>query len=224
MIKVMIVDDHPVVRIGIAALIAADPEFSVVAAEGTVAGASVKYRELQPDVTLVDLALGEESGFDLWDLIRRDFPQARGLVYSADATPASLTESMLRGIQGYLLKGASAATLQRAIREVHQGGEFWAEEVDALRQAAGEMPRLTPRELDVLRCVARGASNKQVAIELGIAPNTVVDYLNTVRTKLEARNRTEAVLTALQSGLIRLGKAPIRTASEPGEAGEASDS
>ncbi|MHB2018800.1 MAG: LuxR C-terminal-related transcriptional regulator [Candidatus Xenobia bacterium] len=197
-IRVAIIDDHPIVRQGLVALLEDDDSFVVVVAGE--ASEEVQRRAAQADVVLMDL---EMPGIDTAAVMHR-MGEARILVFTAYADDDRLRVALDAGAQGYLLKGASSEEIGRAIRTVHEGGSYLEPRVAARVLALrGHAPtRLSDRERTVLRLVAAGRSNKQIAAELGITERTAKFHVESARNKLGAENRAQAVALATSRGLL----------------------
>lgn len=203
-IRLLIADDHFVVRSGVAASLEMEPDFAVVAEADTVELALELYRREQPDAVLMDVRLPETGGIDAVTRIRRDHPVARILMYSTFDHPEDICRSMQAGAAGYLLKSESRANVIRALRTV-LAGERHVEGVVARRLAERVASTVvSERELQVLGLIARGRSNKEIGAELGITEDTVKRHISNVFAKLRVRDRAQAATEALRRGLIRL--------------------
>lgn len=203
-IRVMSVDDHPLLRGGIAALIGNQPDVQLVAEAATGAEAIAQFRATQPDVTLMDLQLPDMNGVDAMAAIRREFPTARFVVLTTFAGDVLAQRALLAGAQAYLLKGAVRKELLDVIRAVHSGHKRIQPEVAlelATHTADGS---LTAREIEVLRLVALGNSNKRVGVQLSINQDTVKGHVSSILSKLGARDRTHAVTLAVQRGIFQV--------------------
>lgn len=210
-IRILVADDHPVVRDGLVAMLGTQPDFEVVgeAADGLeVVEQSVI---LKPDVVLLDLEMPEMDGVAALQRLRSHAPNVRALVFTAFDTDERIVGAVQAGAKGYLLKGAPRDELFRAIRVVSQGGSLLQPMVASklLRHISGEnapedIENLTEREMDVLRLLAQGKMNKEIAAELVISERTVKFYVSAILSKLGAGNRTEAVAFAAQRGLVKL--------------------
>jgi DNA-binding NarL/FixJ family response regulator len=207
-ITVLIVDDHPIVRDGLAAILGTQPDF-VVAGEATSGEeALMQYERLKPDVVLLDLEMPGMDGIAVIRRLREEHPGSRVVVFTAFDTDERILGALQAGAKGYLLKGAPRTELFNAIRVVHAGGSLLQPVVASrlLERLAGPEPaeELTPRERAVLSLLAQGRQNKEIALELAISERTVKFHLSAIYDKLGAGNRTEAVTIALQRGLVEI--------------------
>jgi DNA-binding NarL/FixJ family response regulator len=209
-IRILIADDHPIVREGLTAVLETQPDFAIVGAAASGTAAVERAAELRPDVILLDLALPELDGVAALRQIRAADPGAHVIIFTAFDTDERILAAVQAGAQGYLLKGAPREELFQAIRVVHSGGSLLQPVVAArlLRQfsgAAAALPeQLTERELEVLRQLAKGRQNKEIATELWISERTVKFHVSAILAKLGVGNRTEAVSKAAQLGLVEL--------------------
>ncbi len=210
-IRILIADDHPIVREGLSAVLETQADFVIVGMAGSGTEAVAQSAALQPDVILLDLELPELDGVAALRAIRAARPEARVLIFTAFDTDERILAAVQAGAQGYLLKGAPRDELFQAIRVVHGGGSLLLPVVAArlLRQvsspaASGLAEPLTERELEVLRLLARGRQNKEIAGELTISERTVKFHVSAILAKLGVGNRTEAVSRAAQLGLVEL--------------------
>lgn len=203
-ITILSVDDHEVVRKGIAAILSTEPSIRLVAEATSAQEAIELYRRHRPDVTLMDLRLPGKSGIEATREIRRDFPDAKILVLTSYDGDQDIYRALEAGVRGYLLKEMVHTEVIRAIRVVHSGKRFIPTEVT--QQLNGFFPEvaLTPREVEVLSLVARGFGNKEVGDLLGTAPGTVKAHVQSILSKLNAKDRTHAVTIALRRGIIHL--------------------
>ena len=203
-IRVLSVDDHPLLREGIGALVNAQPDMQLVAQAATGRAAVEQYRAQRPDVTLMDLRLPDMSGVDALAAIRAEFPEARIVMLTTFEGDVEIQRALAAGARGYLLKSLPPAELIEAIRQVHAGRKRIPNDVAAqLAEHAGE-ETLTPREVEVLRHVAEGNRNKDIADRLLISEETVKVHVKHVMDKLGASDRTEAVAIAIRRGIIQL--------------------
>jgi len=204
-IRILVVDDHPVVREGLVAVLQDRPDFEVAGSAGSAEEAVALAARLRPDVILLDLEMPGQDGVEALPALRAAHPEARVLVFTAYGTEERVLSALRAGAGGYLLKGAPAEEIARAVRALHAGGTYLEPKVAAVlvRQACGPArPALTPREQEVLRCVADGLSNKQVARRLGISERTVKFHVASILTRLGAETRAQAVKLALEQGLL----------------------
>ncbi len=201
-IRVMIVDDHEVVRAGVEALLAPDDGIVVVAQAASGADALRLYRQHQPDVTLLDLTMPEMDGVATLRAIREEFPDGRFIMLTVHGGDEDIHRALEAGAKGYLLKTTSGAELTETIRAVHAGlrrlSRQAASRIDEYPLAA----HLTPREGEVLRLLARGLSNHEIAAELHIGTTTAKWFVKNIMLKLGVNDRTAAVTTALERGLL----------------------
>lgn len=206
----MIVDDHPVVRDGLLAILSTQPDFAVIAEAGNGQEAVALLRTQQPDVILLDLEMPEMDGVAALRAMRVVKPNVRAIVFTAYDTDERIVEAVQAGAQGYLLKGVPRNELFNAIRIVHAGGSLLQPIVASKLMRQLSRPNnsliepLTPREQEVLGYLAKGMQNKEISAELHISPRTVKFHVSSLLGKLGAGNRTEAVAIAAQHNLIQL--------------------
>ncbi|WP_291270250.1 response regulator transcription factor [Geothrix sp.] len=204
-ITLLIVDDHPVVRDGLVAILhQGEPDLEVVGEAGDGREAVTAWRTLKPTVTIMDLQLPGQSGVEAIIAIRREDPEARVLVLTTFDGDADIQRALEAGARGYLLKSVRRATLIEAVRAVASGQRYLPPATAARLVEAMEAERLTPRELDVLRLLALGQRNREIAENLGLAEPTVKIHVNNLLRKLQVKDRTEAAVVALRRGLIHL--------------------
>ncbi len=204
LITVLSVDDHDLVRKGIAAILATEADLRLIAEANTAQEALRLFREHRPDITLMDLRLPDKSGIETTHEIRKEFPDARIIALTSYDGDQDIYRSLEAGVRGYLLKDMVHTEVVRAIRTVHAGKRYIPLEVT--QQVNGFFPEvaLTPRETEVLTLVARGFGNKEVGDMLGTAPGTVKAHVQSILSKLGAKDRTHAVTLALRRGIIHL--------------------
>ncbi len=203
-IRVMIVDDHQIVRQGLVALINTETDLAVIAEGSGGKEAIALFRQHQPDVTLMDLRMPDIGGVEAIKAIRQEFPSARIIVLTTFDGDEDIYRALQSGAQSYLLKGVSFEELTESIRVVHSGQRRIPAAVAerlAERMAGDE---LTGREMQVLELIAKGHSNKEIGTELSISEATVKSHVNSLLSKLGVTDRTQAVTTALQRGLVHL--------------------
>jgi DNA-binding NarL/FixJ family response regulator len=203
-IRVFSVDDHPLLREGIAAIINNEPDMAVVGQAATGRDAIQQFRALRPDITLMDLRLPDISGIDATIAIRNDFPDARIVVVTTFEGDVEIQRALAAGARGYLLKSMPPADLIDGIRQVHAGRKRIPAQVAAqLAEHVSDEP-LTERERDVLRHIADGNRNRDIAEQLFISEETVKVHVKHLMEKLGASDRTEAVTIAVRRGIIQL--------------------
>jgi DNA-binding NarL/FixJ family response regulator len=203
-IKVLIVDDHPLMRSGIAGEINAHRDMTVVAeAEDGVSALSL-FRAHRPDVTLLDLKMPRMNGIDCLTAIRSEFPHARVVVLTTATGDIQATRAFRAGAVGFLLKDTLRSELVNTIRLIHAGGRRIPEEIAQQMAEHAVDDVLSAREIEILRGVARGRPNKIIAAELAISENTVKNHIKSILSKLDADDRTHAVTIALKRGYIEL--------------------
>ena len=204
MIRVLVCDDHPLMREGIAAVIASQTDMELAGEAGDGREALLQYRALRPDVTLIDIQMPEVDGIEAIQSIRAEFPQARIAVLTTYRGDARALQAIRAGAQAYLLKSALRKELTEAIRALAAGKRFFPPEIAAeLAKHLGQ-ECLSPRETQVLQLIARGHGNKQVAHELMLSEDTIKGHLRSIMDKLGANNRTHAVTIGIERGFIAL--------------------
>ena len=201
-IRILTVDDHPVLRRGIAAILEREPEMVLVAEATNGSEGIALFRTHRPDITLMDLQMPEMNGIDTILAIREEFPNARIIVLTTYSGGAQAVRAFKAGASGYLLKSMVRKELVETIRTVHAGCKKIPSEI-AVEMAEHQMDDvLTEREIEVLRQVAAGNSNKMVAGHLGISEETVKGHMRSILSKLGTNDRTHAVTIALKRGII----------------------
>jgi DNA-binding NarL/FixJ family response regulator len=204
LIRVLCIDDHALVREGVAALIDRQADMQVVAEASSGSDGIEQFRRHQPDVSLVDLRLPDISGIEVIARILSEKPAARIVVISSSEGDIDIHRALSAGAMGYVLKGMPRESLLNAIRRVHRGDKAIPPEVAAAVAAHLTDEPLTRREIEVLTVVATGARNKDIAAILGISEDTVKMHIKSIITKLGAEDRTGAVTTAIKRGVIHL--------------------
>jgi DNA-binding NarL/FixJ family response regulator len=203
-IRVLAVDDHPLVRQGIAGLIGVQPDMTLVAEAGTGPEAIQQFRTHRPDVTLMDLQMPELNGLDALIAIRAEFPGARVIMLTTFEGDVHILRALKAGAQGYLLKSTLHSELLRTIRAVHAGkGSLSPELSFQVAEHLGD-DALTPAEIAVLRLIADGNANKQIGDQLGVTEDTVKGRVKSILSKLNANDRTHAAIIGLKRGIIEL--------------------
>jgi DNA-binding NarL/FixJ family response regulator len=204
MIRILCVDDHALVREGIALIIERQPDMQLVGSVSTGEEAIECFRREVPDVTLMDLQLATISGVDAIEAIRRTHPRARIIVLTMYDAEEHVYRAMSAGAATYLLKDTLSADLVRVIREVHSGDFTVSAGVDAALQTRARHPALTPREIQIMYLVAEGKRNKEVAHALAISEETVITHLKNIFAKLAVNDRTAALSVAIRRGIIQI--------------------
>jgi DNA-binding NarL/FixJ family response regulator len=204
MIRVLSVDDHPLLREGIAALIGIQSDMQVIGEASNGREAIEKFRTHHPDITLMDLQMPEMSGIDAISAIRGEFPDARIIVLTTHAGDFQISRALKAGARGYLLKGMLRKELLETIRAVHAGQKRLSAEVATQIAEHATDDVLTPREIDVLRLIAKGNANKEIAGKLSLTEETVKGHVKNILAKLGVHDRTHAVTIGLKRGIIDL--------------------
>lgn len=204
MIRVLAVDDHPLLREGIAALISTEEDMELIGEASNGREALDLFRKLHPDVTLMDLQMPEMNGIDAIGAIRGEFPDARIIVLTTQPGDVQVSRALKAGARAYLLKGMLRKELLDTIRAVHAGQKRLSSEAAAEIAEHATDGALTPREIDVLRLVAGGNANKEIGAQLSLTEVTVKSHVKNILAKLGANDRTHAVTIALKRGIIDL--------------------
>ncbi|HET9112183.1 MAG TPA: response regulator transcription factor [Ktedonobacterales bacterium] len=214
-IRILVADDHPIVRDGLVAVLNTQPDFTVIGEAGTGAEVVRRVAELAPDVLLLDLEMPEGDGVEALQFIQAQGATTRAIVFTAFDTDERILAAIRAGAQGYLLKGIPREDIFRAIRTVSAGGSLLSPVIASrlLRHVSGPAATpaqpLTPRERETLQLLGRGLQNKEIAARLGIRERTAKFHIAALMRKLGAGNRTEVVTLATQRGLLSL--APTET-------------
>jgi two-component system NarL family response regulator len=204
MIRILIADDHIVVRIGLRTLLESEPGLQVVAEAAGGAETVRRYGETHPDIVLLDLQMPDGGGLNTLRQIRSSDPAAQILILTSYGSEEDIYQSIQLGAAGYILKTEPSADLIEAVRTVGSGGSWLSPSIELrLRERTGRL-ELTTRESEVLKLVFEGLANKEIAYRLGVADNTIKNHINSLMTKLGADDRTHAVHLALKRGLIHL--------------------
>jgi two-component system NarL family response regulator len=202
-LRILIVDDHPVVREGVAAMLATQPDMCLIGAAADGAEALTLYRQQRPDITLMDLRMPGMDGVEAIRTLRREFPESRFIVLTSFHGDQNVYQALQAGASSYVLKEMFGEELFKAIRTVHAGGQYLPPGVVSVAEPP---PGLTPRELDVLRLMVDGLSNKQIGESLHVTEGSVKFYVNKILSKLGVNDRTQAVTTALRRGIVHLSE------------------
>jgi len=203
-VKVLVVDDHPIVRVGIVAIINARPDMNVVAQCGTAEEAIGLFEQHRPDITLMDLRLPGMSGVNAIRAIRMRHPKACFVVLTTYEGDEDIYQAIEAGARAYVIKGMPHEALIDALRRVHAGGRFLPPTVSRALASRTPDSDLSAREREVLSLLARGQTNKEIAGHLGITEATVKCHVSVILMRLQVSDRTQAVVTALQRGLVHL--------------------
>jgi DNA-binding NarL/FixJ family response regulator len=203
-IRILVADDHPLLREGIAALIAEQADMRLVAEAANGREAVERFRDAQPDVTLMDLQMPDMGGIEAIEIIRGEFPSARIVVLTTYAGDVLAQRALRAGAQAYVLKGLVRKDLLDVIRAVHSGRKHI--QPDVAMQLATHIggSALTSREVEVLTLIGAGNSNKRIGLMLSINEDTVKGHVKSILSKLDARDRTHAVTLALKRGILQL--------------------
>lgn len=203
-IRILVADDHYVVRMGLVALVETEPDLRVVgeAADGT--RAVELFAQLKPDLVLMDVRMPVCDGIVATEKIRGQFPEARILMLTTYDGDEDIHKALRAGASGYLLKNSTRESLIPALRAVAAGQRWIPQEIASRLATRKRFEELTPREVEVLEQLAKGLANKEIADVLGISEHTVKDHLKNILGKLHVADRTEAVTAALQRGIIHL--------------------
>ncbi len=203
-ITILVVDDHPIFRQGIAALIATQKDMALIAAASNGSDAIQQFRRFRPDITLMDLQMPEMNGVATIIALRQDFPSAKVIVLTTYAGDVQIANALKAGAQAYLLKTAFHMELLDTIRAVYAGRKRFSPEASMELAEHAADDALTPAEISVLRLIASGNANKQIAAELSISEETVKSRVKQILSKLGANDRTHAVTIGLKRGVIEL--------------------
>ena len=203
-IRVLCVDDHPLVRKGIVAILANESDIELVAEAGNGRDAVELFRQHRPDVTLMDLRMPELDGIGAVKQIRSEFPDAKIIALTSFDGDQDIYRALEAGVRGYLFKEMVHTEVLNAIRKVESGQKLMSQEVAERMAEYFPQVALTPREVEVLTLVAQGLANKEIAVKLGTANGTVKIHVQNILAKLNATDRTRAVTIALQRGIIHL--------------------
>ena len=204
LIRILAIDDHPMLREGIASLVASQSDMELVAEASTGREALEQFRNHRPDLTLMDLQMPDMDGIEAMVAIRDEFPEARIIVLTTYKGDVEVLRALKAGARAYLLKGLLRKELLETIRAVHRGEKHIPPEVAAVLADHVVDEALTSREIDVLRLIAGGNANKLIGDQLSITEETVKGYVKSILSKLGASDRTHAVTVALKRGIIHL--------------------
>lgn len=203
-IRILLVDDHPVVRTGITALVGDHPDMALVAEASNGREAIQQFRTHRPDITVMDLQMPEMSGLDALVAIRNEFPQAKVIVLTTYTGDVQILRALKAGACGYILKNSLHKELLDTIRAVHAGKKAFSPEASYELAQHSTDDTLTPGEISVLRLIAAGNANKQIADQLSVTEETVKGRVKNILSKLGANDRTHAAMIGLKRGIIEL--------------------
>lgn len=203
-IRLILVDDHFVVRMGLAGSLALEPDMEVVAECGSGEEAIAAFRKHRPDVVIMDGRLPGIGGHEAAEAIRKEFPDARILMLSVRDGEEDVYKAVQAGVRGYLNKAARRDEIIAGVRALAMGREYFPSAIAAKLEARRGRPDLTTRELEVLRCIVDGRSNKEIADVLGLAEVTVKMHIGHLLEKLQVADRTQAATAAIQRGFVHL--------------------
>jgi DNA-binding NarL/FixJ family response regulator len=203
-IRVLICEDHQIVREGLVALLESQDDFLVVGEAGDGEAAIAQFRRAPPDVTLIDLRMPRLDGVEVIRTLRREHPDSRFLVLTTYDSEDDVSRALQAGASGYLLKGTNRSTLRDAIRLVHAGRRYIPPEIAERVLPGPAAEELTEREVQVLRRIAEGLSNRDIGAQLGISESTVKTHVNRLLGKLGVTDRTKALVLALKRGLVHI--------------------
>lgn len=201
-IRVIIADDHPLIRRGVRSLLDTASDMEVVAEAMDGLAAIEQYRSLRPDVLLLDLQMPEMDGCEVLGIVRHEFPEAKILVLTTYSKDVQAMKALQAGALGYILKSGLHDEVLKAIRLVHSGKRYLSQEIaTTIALHTGDL-QLTDREISVLSLVAAGHSNKRIGMALSLSEETIKGYMKIILSKLDAQDRTHAVMIALRRGII----------------------
>lgn len=203
-IRLLIVDDHPVVRAGLRSMLTTQPEIEVIGAAASGGEAMRLLRNVEADVVLLDLRMSGMSGLETIHQVRGMKDPPRILVLTSFDTDEDIYQAVAAGAQGYVLKDAPQEQLLEAIHAVHVGRRYFPADIAARLTERMGRDQLTPRELEVLHLVAKGLTNKEIGRTLGISDNTARNHVNSIIEKLQVSDRTEAATIAMRQGLLSI--------------------
>lgn len=204
LIRILAVDDHPIVRQGVAVLVGTQADMTIVAEASNGREAIQQFRKHRPDITLMDLQMPEMDGLDALSAIRGEFPDARIIVLTTYTGDVQILRALKSGAYGYLLKNTFHKELVDTIRAVHAGKKTLSPEASYQIAEHSMDEALTPAEVTVLKLIAAGNANKQIADELSITEETVKSRVKNILSKLGAQDRTQAAMIGLKRGIIRI--------------------
>ena len=203
-ITVVVVDDHPLMRVGVSAILRAQPDMNVVGEAATATEAIDAYRRHVPNLMVIDLGLPDDSGLNVIRSVRSLYPDARFVVLTNSEGDEDIHQALTAGARGYVVKGMAHQSLVEAVRRVARGGRYLPSTLAKTLDERNPNSDLTAREREVLAQVVKGRTNKEIGAELGITEATVKRHMGAILSRLEVTDRTQAVITALRRGLAHL--------------------
>jgi DNA-binding NarL/FixJ family response regulator len=205
-IRILLVDDHSMVRMGLATILSVEKDLAVVGEAEDAEQAVAAFRECRPDVTLMDVRMPGASGAEALKRIRAEFPEARVIMLTTFDLEEMVFTSLEAGASGYLLKSVQRVELIDAIRQVHAGERCFPEAMQRRLADQSAHKRLSPREMQTLELVRRGLSNRDVGVALGVTENTAKAHVKAILLKLGVADRAEAVAAGFERGLLQIGE------------------
>lgn len=203
-IRILLVDDHPIVRTGLAAIVSSQPDMEIVAQTGSAREALDLHAKMRPDVTLMDLKLPGMSGVEAIRLLRQRRNDAKVLVLTTYEGDEDIYQALMAGAAAYIIKGMSHDLLLQGIRQVHRGKEYLPAEISQAVERRSTQDDLSARERQVLALIASGHSNRAIAEELGVTEGTVKCHVGVILSHLGVKDRTQAVIVAARRGFVHL--------------------
>jgi len=204
MIKILLADDHFMVRVGLAASISKEPDFEVTGEAESAAEACELGLEMQPDVALIDMHLGDADGTSVLEFFKENCPSIRSIILSVSTSENHVLKADAAGVRGYLPKSSDREEIIDAIRSVARDDSYFPSAIRRILESGKSRQPLSKRETDVLEQLAKGLRNKEIADALGLAELTVKQHVSSVLKKLEVEDRTQAAMAAVERGLIQL--------------------
>jgi two-component system NarL family response regulator len=205
-IRLLIVDDHSMVRMGLVTILGVEKDLKIVAEAEDAEQAVAKFRQHQPDITLMDSRMPGGNGVEALQRIRQEFPEARVIMLTTFDLEEMVFNALEAGASGYLLKSVERAELVAAIRRVHLGERCFPETLERRMADQGSHKRLSPRELETLELLRRGLSNRDIGVALGVSENTAKAHVKSILLKLGVADRAEAVAAGFERGFLQVGE------------------
>lgn len=204
MIKVLVIEDHPLSRLAVSTVIGGEVELEIAGEAGTSADGLLKFRDLKPDVTVLGLRFRDSCSIDDLDKYFAVDPKARIIMFAEHAGDAEISKALKKGASGYICKDIEPEELVKAIRTVAAGRKYIPDEIAQILTANLGQEELTPAESNVLRMIVGGMSNKEIAFALDVSENTVKSHIQNIFGKIGVSDRTSAATTAIKRGLVRV--------------------